>query len=668
MPPVIGVIVGVITAIGTGVAAAATAIGAGALVAGVSATAIGLTTIVVGGSLLMVGIEHWTGALSTPSSLTSDAATHSVAVRQAAAPRRILYGECANGGVVTYVATTGNSAQYLHLVVTFAGNPIDSIVALYFDDYQLVLDGGDHGNETDRYQGYVTVERKLGQPGEAAFPGLIAATAGLNGGWTSAHRQDGCCSVHFQLLWDATLFPNGVPTIWGVFRGKQVYDPRSGTTAWSNNAALCVRDALMDRQYGLRLLPGEMNDAILSAAANTCDELVPLAAGGTEARYTANGGYDSSMSIGDVLGGLYTAAAGKMSIIGGQWCYFPGAWRAPALSIGDDDLRGPLQLTGKIGRRNSYNVVAGTFISPLNAWQASNFPWMVKAGYVCSDSGIEGTHDRGFWGSGTAYAVKDSIISLGQAYYCTAAHTASNATQPGMGANWQTYWALAPEIAVKQVEYPFTTSAATAQRLAAIDLEQGRRPITLAAPCKMTVYQGIPPDVVNFTHARWGWTNKTFEINRSTFQQEQDGALGVDFTLLETDPGIYDWSSSQEQPFNGTLTPASANPSGSVASVTNLLATSTHAYANANGPRIYCTWASPQDARVTSGGYIVIATSPAGANAWTNAPQVAGSATSAYVGDGILTAGSSYDVMVIAYTSGGAASLPAYVHGVTAVA
>src|SRR5690606_20843784 len=42
----------------------------------------------------------------------------------------------------------------------------------------------------------------------------------------------------------------GWPRVEAVLRGKRVYDPETGITAWSQNAGLCMRDFISSTVYG----------------------------------------------------------------------------------------------------------------------------------------------------------------------------------------------------------------------------------------------------------------------------------------------------------------------------------------------------------------------------------------------------------------------------------
>jgi hypothetical protein len=56
--------------------------------------------------------------------------------------------------------------------------------------------------------------------------------------------------LYIRMKYDQSAYPNGIPLFTAVVRGKRVFDPRSSTTAWSDNAALCIRDYLTSA-YGL---------------------------------------------------------------------------------------------------------------------------------------------------------------------------------------------------------------------------------------------------------------------------------------------------------------------------------------------------------------------------------------------------------------------------------
>jgi hypothetical protein len=190
------------------------------------------------------------------------------AVRQPITARRVIYGKLRVSGPLTFLHSTDNN-QYLNILITLSGHPIEEIGAVYFDDELITLDSS--GNATGKYKDHVVIQKGLGTTGgDSSLMSWMTASA--PGVWTSNHRQSGCGKLYVRLKYSSTLFPNGIPNISCIVKGKKVYDPRTGLTVWSDNAALCQRDYLSNTTYGL----GEtgINDTAVIAAANICDESV----------------------------------------------------------------------------------------------------------------------------------------------------------------------------------------------------------------------------------------------------------------------------------------------------------------------------------------------------------------------------------------------------------
>jgi hypothetical protein len=381
--------------------------------------------------------------------LDHDAANHQVTVRQPAAPRRVVYGKDNIGGIITFIALSGTTNEFLEVVVTYAGHPIDAYEEFWVGEDLVTIDGS--GNAIGKYAGYLKIETKLGAAGEAAFPNLIAS---LPTKWTSNHRQDGCASVHYQLKNNTELFPQGLPNFKVKLRGKPVYDPRTLTTAWSDNAALCLRDYISDASIGLG--SSAIEDTIGSAAASICDEAVAIHGSTTEPRYRAWGTFDLSERPGDVMKALCVAMSGRVSKVGGSWRIYAGAWRAPGLTYFEDDFRGAIQFNVRRSRRDTCNGVKGTFIDPLNKWQPTDFPPYYRStarGYAQDD-----------------YLLEDGGVRI---------------------------W--------RDVEFRFVKWASTCQRLAKLELESTRRQGSAVFPFKLSGYLAAPPDVIAVSHARFGW-------------------------------------------------------------------------------------------------------------------------------------------------------------------
>ena len=100
------------------------------------------------------------------------------------------------------------------------------------------------------------------------------------------------------------------------------------------------------------------------------------------------------------------------------------------------------------------------------------------------------------------------------------------------------------------IQLPFTNTPSMAQRLAKIMLMQIRKQITIVFPANLSAIGITVGDVVQLSSIRMGWSNKTFECVDWTFVLDGgSGAApipGIDLTLRETDPACFDWQNGAE--------------------------------------------------------------------------------------------------------------------------
>jgi hypothetical protein len=458
-------------------------------------------------------------------------------VRQPAAPRRVIYGEVKVGGVMVFLHTTANDTK-LHLIQTLAGHECQAIGDVYLNDEVVPLDGS--GNATGKYAGYVRIFKHLGSASQTADTTLIASAPDK---WTTAHRLQGVAYLYVELTGNADLFPNGVPNVSAIVQGKNdIYDPRTVTTGWSDNAALCVSNYLTDSKYGLGVTyASHINETDLIAAANICDEAVALTAGGTEARYALNGSFDAGQPPEDTIGEMLTAMHGHCVRPGARWSILAGAYRMPTITLDEDDARGPVKVIPRVSRRELFNAVKGLYTSPDSQWQPVDFPSVTNATYETEDNGVR------IW---------------------------------------------------RDISLPYTISGPTAQRIAKIELEKGRQQQVVHYPAKLTALGLYAGGTVKLSLARFGWVEKVFEVLTWRFEVYDDAqgepALGIDLVLRETASANYDWSSGEET----TIDPApntNLPDVFTVAAVSGLACASgtDHLLATGDGgvtSRIYVSW------------------------------------------------------------------------------
>ena len=409
-----------------------------------------------------------------------------VTVRQPITHWQYIYGRTRVGGALTFAHESADGN--LHLIITYAGHVCQEIEAIHFNDEVVPLDGS--GNATGRYAGFVRILKSLGDEAGQPFAALVAESEGK---WTADHRQSGRTKIYVRLTPNADLFPTGIPNVTAVVKGKKHFDPRSATTVYTANASLCIAGFLSDAVWLGCTYATEIDETQLIAAANIDDEDVALAGGGTEDRYTLNGAFSVNTDSRSVLERLLTANAGRVHYIGGVFRVLPAAYNAPTLTFTEDHLRGVPRVEPRLSASDAFNAVKGVYVSEDNLWQPSDFPAVTNATYLAEDEGER---------------------------------------------SW------------RELDLPFTKSAATAQRIAKIELERARQQISVVWPGKLTCYRAQPGDVVQITFAMLGWSAKAFEVvgGGLTLEADAEGQpiLGSDLVLRETASSVFDWNSGEE--------------------------------------------------------------------------------------------------------------------------
>jgi hypothetical protein len=440
------------------------------------------------------------------------------------------------------------------------------------------------------------------------------------------------------------MFP-GEPEIRFTIRGKNdIYDPRTGTTGYSNNWALCVADVITDAAFGLGDTSG-VNQAQLIAAANVCDEQVALAAG-TESRYTLNWHYDTSLAPGDAIDQMMAAAAGRVSRVGGEWFIWPAYWQGPSFSFDESALADKIQWSPTRGFSDLFNRVTGTYI-------ASNYPYNTAGNLYDSNGWYDGTTANTF-----PFAFQPTNYPM---YAVDVLH--------GYAAD-QFLTEDGGVLLPKEITQSAVLSIAQAQRVAKINLLRNRQQGTGSFPMSLSAWQMIPTSVMQFTFPENGWTNKLLEVSALTFKveesndEDQSSKVYVQASVQECDPSCYEWSTTEELSVYDVPSSPQQAPTVPVAP-TNMVVTSTAgtAITGADGivtPRAEITWDAPLDIRVTQ---IQVQYQASGAATWIDSGLVDVGIFQAFV-SGVI-GGSVYNFRIRSLRANGAASDWVEVDGIT---
>lgn len=582
-----------------------------AVLAAVVITSVQTGLALVAGGVITGSIVAWAGtqfaknlviqlllgaaSKSRQPNLNAEAQQRKQTLRSSIAPRQIVYGRARISGPLVYAGSTGASNEYLHIVIPLHHGEADAIEAVYLNDL-LSTDS--------RFTGFLRVNSKLGTTSQTADADLVAESLD----WTTDHRLRGIAYLYLRLLYNQTAYSNGIPGPSAIIRGRQVYDPRTGLTAWSNNPALCVLDYLVGtvptssatEPIGIGAdLASEIDIDTFVAAANICDEAVTLKAGGTHARYTCDGVVSLDASPAAVMEQLLTSCAGALVYAGGRYRLFVGASTPVSRTINADMLRGDVAYRPYSSRRDSANGIKGTYIDPLNSYEAADFPAQAVASYLTEDGGEERWLD---------------------------------------------------------LALPYTLDGVRAQRLARQFLERNRRGAEIELRCNFSALGLAVWDCVAVDIPQLGLTADKWRVKGWAFAP----GGGVDVVLQEESDAAYVWDTADE------VTPAAIpRPTmvrSHVAEPPTAVSVSSASYITPEGSVVgglLVEWTAAADAFVS--GY-EIQYSATGDEDWRSGASV-GQVTSAQVP--LLEVGQAYDIRIRSVRAGGAQSAWVQVNNTT---
>jgi hypothetical protein len=383
-----------------------------------------ITGGIITGAILVVGVSVGLAKLtqSLAGKEKSDdqgAASQEVTVRGTVQPRQLIYGEVKTGGFVAFYGTSGTNNRFLWFAVVAAAHECEDITDVWLDarhvpDADIEGDGEVTTSEfQDQGASRLYVLRHTGGALQAVDGGLLAAFPE----WDSDHYGYGIAYTVFRLDRSENAFPTGAPqSFFQLVKGRKLYDPRldstnggsgthrtndSETWEWSRNWALAVRDYISggaivydgstaDKRLTIGELDARINDTYTITAANESDEncfVPPASPTTTQDRYTC----DCQLSCGsphrENLEILLSAGIGHLSYVEGKYRIYAGAYDTPTVTLTEDDILGPVEVSTHPNGEDLYNLVTGTFFDPDREWTLNPFPAQKDAAYASADGG-----------------------------------------------------------------------------------------------------------------------------------------------------------------------------------------------------------------------------------------------------------------------------------------
>ena len=412
-------------------------------------------------------------------------------VREATASRKVIYGKVRVGGAVVFIANS-NQNKDLYLIICFACHEIESYEEIYFND-KLVWSNGSYQSDWASYANFGFYK------GDQTTADSVMVNA--SSVWTTDHKLLGIAYLRVRLTWDEDRkkFPQGVPNISAVIKGKKLFDPRTNSTSWSQNPALVMRDYLTNDYYGLGAPAADMNAASFIAAANVCDTQISLSEGGTHNKYHCDGVLDTANTIKSNIEALTASMGGRIAYLGGEYYVQAARYVAPSITIDESMMIGPIKVQTKQSRRSLYNGVKGVFLSEEENYTLCDYPAKTSSTYEAQDG--------------------DPVFL--------------------------------------DMPLPFVTNNVRAQRLAKIALLKSRQQVVVTVPLNLSGLRFKAGDFIAITNSRLNYTAKAFEVIGYDLSINQDNTISVNLQAIETQQAVYDWTTNTDQDvFNSPTGPS----------------------------------------------------------------------------------------------------------------
>ena len=544
---------------------------------------LGMRLLVSVGSSILGGVigQKLAPKIDLPNFGTSLESGITVTSKAPTQPYRVIYGSSRVGGTIVYAETTSSTNEYLHIIVVLAGHEVDDISTIYFNDDAIDLETASNDSNgipiytptsSDAYTGKVIIKKHFGDPTQLADANLVADVTQ----WTTAHKISGKAYLYVKLTFDSDVFPNGVPNISAITKGKKCYDPRATSFTASSSTVSTSANTITLSSHGLSTFDRATYDV------NSNTAIGGLSDGSTY--YVIKVDANTIKLATNYTNCVAGTAISLTSVSGSttQKFNFTTFTDNPVLTIRDYLKDSTYGLTTGDDEINDTNFIASantcdevvTLTNPSatekrftcnGSFQLSQSPKIIienllttmGAGLIYSNGMFKVvpatylspvvTLDEDNLRSGIAINTrvsKKEIFNAVKGLYSEPANDYQPQNYPIL-TNSSYESEDNSERIYAEFDYPFTNSSRMCQRLSKIQLLKVRQQISFSANFDMTAFKLNVGDTVNITNARMGWTNKTFQVHDWSFAlQGDDGRLEISCQFKETASAIYDYTTS----------------------------------------------------------------------------------------------------------------------------
>ena len=417
----------------------------------------------------------------------------------------VVYGERQVGITRVFLETSGTDNEYLYMAGVLCEGEIESIEEVYIDDKEVTfasalthgsvveVDSGDANFYKDSTS-HIQVQAFLGLDNQVSSSILSTST-----NWGANHRLRGVAYLALRFKWNQDIFGQ-IPQVKVTLKGRKIYDPRTTTTAYSSNPALCLLDYLRSSRYG-KGLPNsafEANFQSFQDSANEAETQVTPYSGGTDINvFDTNAVLDSSQKIIDNVKKLLNPMRALFTYTEGVYKLKIESTGSPVKTITADYVVGGAKVLGE-RKNNKYNRVIGTFVNPEKNWQQDtiSFP-------PADDSALPSADQHA-----TMLALDNGTLLEGN------------------------------------FDFPNVTSPYQAEDLCEIILKRSRNQLQVQLRLTSEFLDLAIGDIVGITYPSGGFSNKPFRVLGMTINED----LTVDVQLFEHQDNFYTWTEKSEAP------------------------------------------------------------------------------------------------------------------------
>ncbi len=369
------------------------------------------------GTAVSLGLSYLSRALLAPKPQVGEVLTGLETQVQIGGdiPRQIVIGYTSVKGQLVYHNTNGPNNELYQRVYVLSDSFVDSINGVVINGraYPLNITSEDTTQATYTITEFGTaLTLHLLKGNQTSADGTLMTYANPAGKWDSNSRLTHVAYVacYFTYVKDSPLYENGIPELSFHLKGSRLYDWRYDSTAggvgpqrWGDQHTWAYTDNPIVALYnfrrgfyangelilGMGMPASHMLQDIYTAAANACDEVVTLDAGGTERRYRCSTilTADQGVTWGQSIDVLLSTCAGYLYDYSGFDYPVVGVAQASVATITDDDLRigSPIIFAKKRTRDSLVNRVHGQFIDDTQNFEPKSYTARISSAGVTAD-------------------------------------------------------------------------------------------------------------------------------------------------------------------------------------------------------------------------------------------------------------------------------------------